>query len=351
MAAQHDLDGFVDDFARRLNTGPPALQVNEPYDPQGLTVNRSVELKEEDALSALILNLDASARLEQQVTIAHVNGFSGQATVVITKRDFVESRLNDHKPDFVGISEVKNQREDGEAGILGLLGNRDGPFGYLSRKFFGNDSRTFEYLIHGWDTSKYIIDGSNGPVENRIDSTMPPGLESPWGYGHRYIWTRLVSKTDSTKTFILVTCHMPTQRIQRIKVPDAWRGLMKFIETQNKNGVPILLMGDTNRSWKPPRRVPRQGNIYNTVTLQDVLGENPENPYPHLALDVASIQGDIADFATTENSHIDNFIFFYKDGKEHNDDFQKKYRVHYHRLGWTTHHVLVFKFNKSLLEY
>ena len=337
MAAQHAIvDGF-----ERLNIGPPALQVNDPYDPQGLTVNESVELKKEDALSALILNLDASVNLSNKVTIAHVNGFSGQATVVIKKKkDFVESRLNEHKPHFVGISEVKNAGPDGEAGILQLL--QDGPFGYLSRQFFGNDRRTFEYLIHGWDTSKYIIEGSNGPDENRISSAMDPGDRSPWGYGHRYIWTRL-KPVDAEKTslspFILVTCHMPTQEIQGITIEGAWRGLMEFIKTQNEKGVPILLMGDTNRPWA--RRMPHQRQVNNIYTLQNVLGENP---YPHLAL----TQG--APPTTTGLSHIDNFIFFYKDGEEHNDDFQRNYRVHYHRLGWTTHHVLVFEFNKSFLE-
>ena len=55
-------------------------------------------------------------------------------------------------------------------------------------------------------------------------------------------------------------------------------------------------------------------------------------------------------------SPIDNFIFFYPDGEVDEKEFQnqernfsEKYCVDYYRLGWTSHHVLVFRFDPSLL--
>ena len=144
---------------------------------------------------------------------------------------------------------------------------------------------------------------------------------------------------------------MPRQRLRGIKVEDAWKELLKFIRL-NKD-VPILLMGDTNKSWQRTFRRSARSQVQQVVQpsdLEKVLGFQTTNyvpvSYPHLALD----DRDPATTKATTGGFIDNFIFFYRDGKKH-DDFQKNYRVHYHRLGWTSHHVLVFVFNESLLEY
>ena len=224
-----------------------------------------------------------------------MNEFSGPATLSISKVAFVERQIQDRKPHFVGISEVKNKggrgNAEGETELLELLNevseNDVGPFGYLSVKF------PDEYLIHGWDTNKYIIEGSTGQRDGRnkirFEHGEPdPEHESPWGYGHRYIWTRLVSR-DKTKKFLLVTCHMPGTASGQSMIEESWNELMAFLG-RNK-GVPILLMGDTNKSWggRP------------ISSLQHVLGENP---YPHLALK----QGD--EPTTIRLRHIDNFIFF-----------------------------------------
>ena len=354
--------GVADDDQRPRE--PPALQITQNTDPASHEiVNGSNVLAAEDELRALILNLEATKQLSIDVEITEVNEFSGPATLSISKVAFVKRQIEDREPHFVGISEVKNKggrgNAEGETELLGLLSDRH--FGYLSVHF--ND----EYLIHGWDTSKYrhINDGvelkskRKGMTKQNTFNNFKQS-DGSWGYGFRYIWTRLepvdAQKTslDAQKTslapFILVTCHMPTQKTTQkngddIEIEAAWKELMKFIETQNKNGVPILLMGDTNLPWALKASPNTRSKA---LRLQKVIGldSNPPNPYPHLAL-----MKDGHPATTTGYSYIDNFIFFYKDGKEHNDDFQKKYRVHYHRLGWTTHHVLVFKFNKSLLEY
>lgn len=309
-----------------------------------------VDLGGEDALRALILNLDASEMLSNEVTISTLNEYGGPATISIPKVSFVKTQIEQRKPHFVGISEVKNRGDrgaEGENQLLLLLSSRK--FGYLSVKF------PDEYLIHGWDRNKYEIAHSDS---NEIKAEVIQGQEhtiGSWGYGHRYIWTRLVSRDDTPKTFILVTCHMPIKPLgtPSITVPKAWEGLMKFIKTQNEKGVPILLMGDTNRPWA----VPYDFRPSTALRLQDVIGLNPKadppKPYPHLALD----QGN--DATTVGGGFIDNFIFFYKDGEKHiyedpeeyDDHFQKNYRVHYHKLGWTSHHVLLFEFNERLLTY
>ena len=325
----------------------PTLQVTRNTDhtdpPSRETVNDGVELEEEDALRALILNLEATKPLSIEVKITEVNEFSGLATLSIPKVSFVKTQIEQRKPHFVGISEVKNKGDrgaEGEIQLLELLSDKG--FGYLSAQF--DDEK--EFLIHGWDERKYKIADSNSNNRKVKVKNGPGKTDGSWGYGHRYIWTRLVSvsRDDETETFILVTCHMSKKDPELVK--SSWRDLMEFIGRQK--GVPILLMGDTNRPWA----VPYDFRPSTALRLQDVLGLNPvtdpPNPYPHLALDDGNPATTMPTTPQGRGSYIDNFIFFYKDGEKH-DHFQKNYRVHYHKLGWTSHHVLVFEFNERLL--
>ena len=259
----------------------------------------------------------------------------------------MKRQVQEREPHFIGISEVKNR--DYQDQILAHLGLKE--FGTLSVKFDG------EFLVHGWHTSKYVIDaenavGRNGPTSIRMNNGDNPP-DDCYGYGHRYIWTRLKSKSNSDegKKFILVTCHMPKQKLQGIRVDAAWEHLMAFIQDERENkGVPILLMGDTNKSWQIAIPTIHQPVRYSELQLKTGFSVPVPVPvpYPHLAL-IKQIGGQPQNPPTTlSGSFIDNFIFFYKDGEKH-EDFTKNYCVDYHRLGWTSHHVLVFRFNRDLL--
>ena len=139
----------------------------------------------DDPLKALILNLDASERLWNEVTITEVNGFTGIASLPIPKLSFVERQVEEREPHFIGISEVKNDKD--QSAILQYLKRKD--FGTFSVKFVN------EHLVHGWDTTKYVID-TDVVIEpmtyNKNDT--PPDISGGYGYGHRYIWTRLKKK-------------------------------------------------------------------------------------------------------------------------------------------------------------
>ena len=384
-----DADDLAPEFGKKLSLGddgqrsspagePPALQITRiTGKPSQETVGGSKDLAEDAALRALILNLDASERLSIEVDITDVNEFSGLATLSISKVSFVEKQIENRKPHFVGLSEVKNKGENGAEGakqLLELLSDDkdDKGFGYLSVEFQQPD----EFLIHGWDSKKYEIDDKD-PSDRRQKKIERGDKQSDgsWGYGHRYIWTRLVRRDHErrdheTKTFILVTCHMPKKNTTKKNlelVKESWRELMEFIGG-NKD-VPILLMGDTNKSWQRARghggqiRSPKikYSELEKVLGFQNTDDTDPDPdpvPYPHLALINQVANDHLNNPATTkptspqgQGSSIDNFIFFYKDGEKHDDHFQRNYRVHYHRLGWTSHHVLVFEFNKSLLEY
>lgn len=272
-----------------------------------------------DPLKALILNLEASEKLSNKVNIPDVNEYEGEASLSIPKVPFVKRQVKERDPHFIGISEVKNKNDRAEIQS------------FLNRKGFGTKTFDFggEILVHGWKTSEYVIDND-------------AGNEPTDGHGFRYIWTRLKRKDDENKKFILVTCHMPKKNTtsEPELLQDSWTSLMDFIRNEQNDDVPILLMGDTNAKWAAAGR-------RDSWTLQRFLslGNEPAGKrFPHLALD--ENHGNPA--TTIGGSFIDNFIFFYKDGENH-EDFTKNYCVDYHRLGWTSHHVLVFKFNRGLL--
>lgn len=288
-----------------------------------VTVKNELEVRlGKDPLKALILNLEASEKLSNEVKIPDVNEHEGEAYLSIPKVPFVKRQVQERRPHFIGISEVKNQQDRDK--IQDFL--NDERFGTKTHKFDG------EFLVHGWKTSEYVID-------------KDAGNEPTDGHGSRYIWTRLKRKDDENKKFILVTCHMPKKNTTdnpHLRI-NSWTSLMNFIRNELNDDVPILLMGDTNARWAAAAAATRATE---QLTLQRFLrlGNEPDKRFPHLALD----ENPENPATTIGGSFIDNFIFFYKDGRKH-EDFTKNYCVDYHRLGWTSHHVLVFKFNRGLL--